>query len=357
MKVNNNPRPRLWILGILSITIGLTATSAQGASYPEAFVMSPSPVPVFPASFGAFSPPVTNNTAGAGTPELAEWTRSNGPGDTMALAGNRLSLFTGDAAGRDTRFVVFGQSGPVQVVSDALIQRLDGGQAAITFPDTLPSASMYMIWPRNSNGYGKPALVNQTEVWWIGPDAVQKGATLSIYGRNLGINGSCHLYIEGYGWLESTSANDYRADFLIPETFSGGRYTVWAHNGMGREYGWAKPLTIDVIDKVVWNGSTYDVTDFGAKGDGVTDDFGAISAAINAAESDQFSTVYFPAGTYAIAGRLPMKWKDKIRYMGAGMDQTIITPHPNHASSASPNYIIYNTSNNSEFRDLTFQAN
>ncbi|MCP4206973.1 MAG: hypothetical protein GY767_08000 [Shimia sp.] len=48
----------------------------------------------------------------------------------------------------------------------------------------------------------------------------------------------------------------------------------------------------------------YDVTAFGAIGDGVTDDSGAIQAAINASATDGAHRVYFPAGTYACADDL-----------------------------------------------------
>lgn len=46
------------------------------------------------------------------------------------------------------------------------------------------------------------------------------------------------------------------------------------------------------------------VTDFGAKGDGVTDDTAAIQAAINWTTSDQRGTIYFPTGTYKVTSSI-----------------------------------------------------
>lgn len=46
------------------------------------------------------------------------------------------------------------------------------------------------------------------------------------------------------------------------------------------------------------------VKDFGAKGDGITDDTPAIQAAINWTSADTRGTIYFPAGTYKITGEV-----------------------------------------------------
>jgi hypothetical protein len=60
------------------------------------------------------------------------------------------------------------------------------------------------------------------------------------------------------------------------------------------------------------------VTDFGAFGDGVTDDTAAIQAAINAA-----SSVYFPAGSYRISSTITVNASNKI-LKGAGIGVSII---------------------------------
>ena len=61
--------------------------------------------------------------------------------------------------------------------------------------------------------------------------------------------------------------------------------------------------------------------DHGARGDGVTDDTAALNAACRAAEG-RFQTVYLPAGTYLVSGRIHFEtW---MLLQGAGRDRTTI---------------------------------
>ena len=153
--------------GLALMAMGLTVATVQSATYPDMPYTGPTPIPTFPAEFSAFDPPVTNLAPVADAPAIAEWTRSNCPGDTMVLTGHKLSLFTGIAEGRDSHFVVFGQAGIDQYETDAMIQDFEGITVAITLPATneLPANDMYLLWPRNEVATGTPVAVNQTEAW------------------------------------------------------------------------------------------------------------------------------------------------------------------------------------------------
>lgn len=59
------------------------------------------------------------------------------------------------------------------------------------------------------------------------------------------------------------------------------------------------------------------VLDFGATGDGSTDDTSAIQAAINAASSS-ISNIYFPSGTYVVSSKLTITSKLGLMLTGAG---------------------------------------
>lgn len=65
-------------------------------------------------------------------------------------------------------------------------------------------------------------------------------------------------------------------------------------------------------------------TDFGARGDGVTDDTAAIRSAIAACPANQ--VVYLPAGTYALSAELAVSGKGVV-VRGAGPDQTRLVSH------------------------------
>jgi hypothetical protein len=64
---------------------------------------------------------------------------------------------------------------------------------------------------------------------------------------------------------------------------------------------------------------------FGAKGDGITDDFAAIQDAIDAVSAKGGGTVFFPKGTYIVSPYLSkwIKLKDNVNLLGEGSNSTI----------------------------------
>lgn len=67
----------------------------------------------------------------------------------------------------------------------------------------------------------------------------------------------------------------------------------------------------------------FDVRDYGATGDGSTDDAAAIQAAIDAAVAAGGGTVLFPEGTYATTATLTIN-SGRINLVGSGIDATVI---------------------------------
>ena len=292
----------------------------------------------------------------------------------MILTGNSLSNNVGSAAGEDTQFLVYGSSTGLDATqTSASILRLDGLKAAIALPAGLPAWSTYLIWPANSTGYGYPIAVNRTQGWWVGPDQAAGGATVSVYGRNLSHgNGTANswVYIKTSGaagqWATTTSVNPYRVQFTVPSSLAPGTYEIWVHNGHGGSYGWSGPLSLTVTAPYSWNGGTFNVRNYGAKGDGVTDDTGAINAAYNAAvvESQQTAlhpTLYFPAGTYMMNHGIG--FYSNVRYLGDGMNLTFLKCNAQFSQLPSPGdklglmFTNGGVTQNVEVNGLTLDAN
>jgi hypothetical protein len=313
------------------------------------------PVPAITAPGDPFTPPMSG-VAAANAPQFAEWTRTAGPDETIVATGFKFSNFTGAQEGSDSRFVLYGNNRR----TDAMIQRLDGDKAILTMDDALNTWSMYLLWPRNENGYGFPVAINKTEAWWVGPNKVAKGSTTSVYGRNLAHNNgtsASYIYIKPVAaagtFIVPYKVNPYKVDFTIPPTMANGTYEVWTHNGHGGDYGWSGPLMLQVVDVQQWNGTVFNVRNFGAQGNGIADDTGPIRTAISAAGQVAGSTLYFPSGTYMISNDLSVG--NNIRWMGDGRDASIIRMAPNYSSTVST--VIYGDVTNVEFKDLGFDGN
>ncbi len=319
--------------------------------YPDMFV-DDGPTDTFPSNFPEFNPPVYFNLSmDPDTPQIAEWTRQSAPGDTMILTGEQLSVHTGIAEGRDSCFVVYGEG--ITEPEDALIQRLDGQQCAITLPSSLPADVMYFLWPHNENGFGEPVAINKAESWWIGLDQLSSGDSFSVYGQNLVLgDDKSYLYIVDFGWIVSDACNPYKADFTLPD-LTNGTYTCYAHNGHGRQYGWSIGRTFTVEDKLIWAADEWtDVTDYGATGDGVTDDAEAINEAYNMIKNKSEKTLYFPEGTYLMGSRLLINGSGSVRIKGAGMGLSIIKPF----QLLHPYKMINVRSDHTCFEDITIET-
>jgi hypothetical protein len=92
-----------------------------------------------------------------------------------------------------------------------------------------------------------------------------------------------------------------------------------------------------------WGGIIYNVKDYGAKGDGVTDDTLAIQSAIDAATNG--GLLWIPEGIYLVSGLIINR---KITIVGAGKEVTILKP-----INATP-MVTMDSNNYWTIRDLSF---
>jgi len=94
-------------------------------------------------------------------------------------------------------------------------------------------------------------------------------------------------------------------------------------------------------------GAFFNALDYGAKGDGITNDAAAIQLAITAAAG---GTLYFPAGTYLVGTQLT--GVSNIHIIGAGSDVTTLK-----ASVAINSIILFSDKSNVEIEGLKFDGN
>ncbi len=339
--------------GTATATVKVLVTNPAIALPDLVTKFAPKSNPVLPTGKDIFAPSFVVNDAGnSSRPAIAEWTRTGKAGDTIVLTGWQL-----DAS---TKFFVYGQTNDTNgVLLEAKIQKLDSNVAAITLPTALPQGSDYLLWAQNSSGYSQPVMINQTEAWWV-KDTSSRGQIASVFGRNLSQDGgtqNSQVYLEdsagkGY-WAQVVGVNPYKVDFKVPDTLANGDYQVFVHNGDGGRYGWSKPLTMTIDNGLNYTGAVFNVKNYGAKGDGITNDTAAINAARAAADNTPWSTVYLPTGTYVVNDTL---WtgKDQVRWLGDGKELTTIKA----ANGSSQGYLFQSDGvSQITFRDLTFDAN
>ena len=283
----------------------------------------PLPEPRLPDDADAFNPPWME--VGGKGPAIAEISKTAGAGEVVSMTGVDLDGRTG--------FQIFSQPpGATEgVVTPVSPLTADATAATLLLPTTLPSWSTYLIRPQRGNVQGRSFAINRTESWWIGPDAAVPGAIVSVYGRNLSrSNGTSqsYLYVKpagAAGWyVKAISVNPFKVDFEVP-ALPPARYEVWVHNTHGGRFGWSGPLRLDVQSQSPWaaqDKKRIDARQFGAKGDGVTDDTAAILRAIDAADATAPSTLYFPAGIYVVTTSL--RAPANVGWFGAGMNKTEI---------------------------------
>ena len=341
--------------GTATATVKVLVTNPAIALPDLVTKFAPKSNPALPTGKDIFAPSFVVNDAGnSSRPAIAEWTRTGKAGETIVLTGWQL-----DAS---TKFFVYGQTnGTNGALLEAKIQKLDGNVAAITLPTALPQGSDYLLWAQNSSGYSQPVMINQTEAWWV-KETSSRGQIASVFGRNLSQDGgtqNSQVYLEdsagkGY-WAQVVGVNPYKVDFKVPDALVNGDYQVFVHNGDGGQYGWSKPLTMTIDNGLNYTGAVFNVKNYGAKGDGVTNDTAAINAARAAADQTPWSTVYLPTGNYVVNQALD-PGRDQVRWLGDGKDLTNIKV----ANGSSQKYLFFNESIASTqitFQDLSLNAN
>lgn len=367
----------------ISIDSGEMTFAVNASTYlpTVSYIQGPSGIVAPGATFNPSSAGIAfTSTVLPNAPMITEWTRTAGTDESLALSGSSFSTL----AAFPTKFYVFTDGGNgTGKITMINTQTLSSNGAIVTLPiSDVPANAMYMLWAVDNDGISRPVFVNQTETWWVGPNAAQAGQSIAIYGRNLSQTGAEWTKGVSSGtaptwvWIQSDAGgplqqmtvlntNPYRVEFQLPTTLAAGSYTAWVHNGKGGDYGWGTPLKFTVRSAAQngtqWSGPTYTTSNNSSLAAMLTnsasaDDGALLQAVLTLAGKSTTgnATVMLPAGTFMIAN--PLNIPSNVRLIGQGMDQTILKAIPS-ANFSSMGLIYSSTgnlaSNNILLQDLT----
>jgi hypothetical protein len=192
------------------------------------------------------------------------------------------------------------------------------------------------LWAGSGADWSRPYVVNRPQAQWLSPARQAPGEVIRIFGRTFSWGQplpAARAYVRrrGGGPLlalqpapvhhEDGHVERWCLPAWLPADLPPGEYEVFVHGGHGGDFGWSEPLALTVAVEKPPAGATINVRDLGAKGDGLSDDSEALSAALKQAAGG--GTVLLPPGTYAISRSLLIP--EQVILRGTAMHQSVIT--------------------------------
>ncbi len=189
------------------------------------------------------------------------------------------------------------------------------------------------VWVGDGTTWSKPLLVNRPQAQWLYPQTAAPGEVVRIFGRTFAWGHhlpSALAVIRQAGNTQATAqrvAAQHHEDghterwslsVWLPPELAPGEYELVVHGRHGGAYGWSEPLKLTVAAKPAAR-RTVNARDFGAKGDGLSDDTAALEAAFKQAAG---GNLLLPPGTYALTRTLAIP--DDTVLQGAGQQLTLI---------------------------------
>lgn len=196
--------------------------------------------------------------------------------------------------------------------------RCDDTKIQVVVPKDMTD-SMMLVWVYKNGAFSSPIRVNAPTVWWnnSGDDhelyANKSEYTVRLFGKCLKVGSfEPRVYAkfdngELYR-LEVEDANPYQIKAKIKKSLPKGRICeFYVHNGSGGDLGWSNPMKAEVVEDSVLPMEklpVFNVDDYGARADDMTDDSAAILRAVDAAKETEGGVIRFGNGEYNILNQL-----------------------------------------------------
>jgi len=226
---------------------------------------------------------------------------------------------------------------PEEPPSDAQSLPILGRDAnGMTMAVRLMRKANQIVWVRKETGVSKPFLTRPPQPWFVYPDKATPGQSIRIFGRELRIRhkpalvalrsketGTVYEMNPDRSRFHTQSIRNeaYEIDTVLPDDLQPGAYEILVHNGTGGAGAWSDPLPMEVSPPPSESPrQVLNARDFGAKGNGRTDDTAAIRKAIQACANQENAEVFLPPGRFIISGTIMLQEGTSLR--GAGMGST-----------------------------------
>jgi len=305
------------------------------------------------AAAGAAAPEISNVwpdfVLSVTTPKIVTGENFGGEGFTLRVWSPKSDLETLEAAAR-----ALDGSGP------KLPQTPPAGAAWVTPVDVERQVAVgnfdgVVLWAENKDGCSQPYLMNVAKPFWLSDAAARAGQLLHVYGFGIRRDHSnwpryapkpgTRICLKGGGrtllvtpvlaWRTTGWITDTRlVYFRVPRDAPAGRYTVYVHNGIGGALGWAKAGGLEVLAGPAPKAKVFDARKYGATGDGLADDLGALDRAGKAAAEAGGGVVCLPPGTYRLTATLEVPAGVKLR--GSGRENTLLRGDGYDAPAGTP---------------------
>ena len=216
------------------------------------------------------------------------------PGETVVVIGDSLTgaqVSVGPAGGRL-------QTVPVLQPGD--------GSLKFTVPAGL-RAGLFQAEIKTPQGAVSQVL-NRPVLWWaqvVSPPEAPGKTVLRLFGKNLTLGASATVRIRAdRDYALSATGTAFALSAPLPPDLGTASATVTVDVGAAGAAGISAELPVALERPLAWPQTVFTVRDYGAVGDGLTDDTAAIKGAIAAAQQAGGGVVYFPRGRYLLSETL-----------------------------------------------------